>query len=436
MLVLKNCRFLVTQDEKRRVLENVDVTVENGVIVDICENAETAGHDVIDCSNHIVMPGLINTHTHAAMVMFRGLCDDKELREWLNYMWKLERYLNEDLVYKATKLACIEMLFSGTTAFLDMYYYPNSIVKAAKEVGLRVKVGYFPTSNLDYIVKMFKNNPHVIPYIIVHSIYAVPLEIVERAIQEAKRLDVDVSMHVSETRWEVYECKRRYGLFPVELLHNRGLLNDHLHLVHLGWVTSWELEYIRRCNVKVTTCPTSNMKLATAGHFPLKELLSMGVIVGLGTDGAASSNTLDMFREMKTCILLQRHSYWSTDIGVQDVLDMATLNGGKIFKLPIGRISPNYYADIICLNIKKPHIQPLRRDNLLPTLAYTVIGSDVDMVVVHGKILLSESNREQLLGEALDTASYLNHKIVDVLEKVKDSHLTHAERPPFNTYSH
>jgi cytosine/adenosine deaminase-related metal-dependent hydrolase len=218
-------------------------------------------------------------------------------------------------------------------------------------------------------------------------------------------------MHVSETRDEVYEVKRRTGKFPVEYLGELGLVNNRLHLVHLGWITSWELGMIRENDVKVTHSPTSNMKLATAGFFPMRELMEASVTVTLGTDGPASNNSLDMFREMKVGVLLQRHGYWDTRIRAIHLLKAATVNGYRLMGIRGGSIQPGHVADIVLINTRKPHLQPLRRDNVISALVYSASGNDVDMVMINGKIAYTRDDQWRFGEKAIELSREINEFI-------------------------
>ena len=387
-----------------KILENIDIRIEGNRIAEIGENLK--GDEKIDCSGRIIMPGLVNTHTHAAMTFLRGFRDDLELNEWLREMWRVEARLTPEIVYAGSKLAIYEMLSTGTTAFIDMYFFPDETAKAAKELGIKAKLGppiLGLDANLDALkkeiitfAKNYERDELIKPFINVHSIYACPLEALDLSKNLSEELNLDIQIHVSETRKEVFDCKKKYGVFPVELLEKRGFLSERVQMVHLGWITSWEIGLIRKRNAKVTHCPTSNMKLATAGFFPFKEMHDMGITIGLGTDGAASNNCLDMFREMKNAVLLQRNNYWNTDLKAYHVLQAATVNGAKIFGINSGKIAPGYLADLIIINPYSPNLQPIRNDNLISNIVYSAIGTNVEITIVNGKIVYDSRNREQI----------------------------------------
>jgi len=379
------------------ILKDVDIVIENGKIVNIGRDVKGSFDEVLDCSNCIVIPGIVNAHTHSPMVMLRGYCDDYELHEWLSRVWEVEKHLNEELIELGSELAIIEMLSSGTTAFVDMYFYPHVTAEVAKRYGIRAALGpplievLYSTDRclreMENFISKYRNDELIIPIVNVHSIYTCSLESVKKAYELAKEYNLNVHIHVSETRKEVYECKQKYGKFPVEVLHDIGVLDSRLHMVHLGWVTSREIELIRDAGCTVTHCPVSNMKLATAGFFPFYEMCMNRINVTIGTDGAASNNCLDMFREMKCAVLLQRNNYWDTRIKAIHVLRAATLNGYRLLRLRGGNVEVGYLADLVLLDAESISLQPLREDNLISNIVYSATGRDVKYVIVNGKLV-------------------------------------------------
>ncbi|HIQ02962.1 MAG TPA: amidohydrolase [Desulfurococcales archaeon] len=422
-MILRRCKYIITQDYSRRILKDKDILIQDGIIVEIGENIR-GDDEVIDCSDKIVMPGLINAHTHSAMVLMRGFYDDAELDEWLRKIWSLERKLTPRIIRLAAKAAIYEMLANGITGFLDMYFYPEEVAQVAKELGIRVKLGYtimdkVSTTSLDrrlkeveeFILK-YRNDPLVKPVINIHSIYTCTKNGIIEGYNLARKYNVDIHIHVSETRREVYECKKEYNVFPVEYLNMLGVLSENMILVHLGWITSWEIELISRCNCKVVHCPTSNMKLATGGILPLLVMLDKGITVGLGTDSAASNNSLDMFIEMKNTILLQRHSFWSVDVKAQHALDLATINGARILGIKSGRIMKGYLADIIALNANELNLNPLREDNLISAIVYSATGLNVEFTIVNGRLVYSREFRDRIVRELQTVYRELNEFIL------------------------
>ncbi len=418
---LKLCRFLLPCWDCP-VREDVSVLVEDGVVSWIGGSGAPAGAKsgyVLNCRGMMATPCLYNAHTHVSMSLLRGYYDDAELHDWLGHMWFVERRIDEEVAYLAAKLSVLEMAMTGTCGFMDMYFFPDAAARAAREVGLRARVGPVIMGRVDpfraveaaarYAEKL-RGNELVGGVVNVHSIYAAPLEAVRRAAAEAKRLGVPFHIHVSETRREVYEAKKKYGVFPVELLHRLGALYSGAVLVHMGWVASWELGLVRDAGASIVHCPASNMKLATAGHFPLREALDAGINVGLGTDGPASNNTLDMIREMRLVVLLQRHSYWDTRIAARDALRIATVGSARAMMLPrgAGTIREGAPGDLVLLDIRHPGVQPLRADNAVSALVYAASGASVAATIVAGRPVYHGGLEEQFLEEAGELAASLN----------------------------
>ncbi|RLE56714.1 MAG: amidohydrolase [Thermoprotei archaeon] len=424
MLHLRNCRFVVTHDLATgtiKVLEEVDIKVrEDGVVEKIGKNLRTeSGYEVVDCRRYVVIPGLVNAHTHVAMTLLRGFCDDEEVCTWLQHMWGVERELTPEVVRLASELGIMEMLSTGTTAFIDMYYMPEQTAEVAERYGIRAALGPVfmdvmysakkVENDLRNLVTMCRGMRYVRPIVNVHSIYTCTRETLERARDLASELNLNIQIHISETRHEVYRCRKETGKFPIEYIAELGLVTERTQLVHLGWVASWELGIIRDQGATVTHCPVSSMKLATAGFLPIKEMMSMGIRVTIGTDGAASNNTLDMFRELKAAVLLHRHGYWSTDINAQHVFTAATVRGYELLNIKGGVIAPGYVADLVLIDVEKAPLQPLRRDNVLSTLVYCVCGRDVEMTMVSGKVVYWRKRDEEKWRErAMEIANKLN----------------------------
>ncbi|MCY0859040.1 MAG: amidohydrolase [Sulfolobaceae archaeon] len=391
---LVKCRAVA---DIEKISENINITIDdNGRIKSI--GSEIEG-DEIDCRNYVVIPGLINAHTHSAMIALRGYYDDAELQEWLRKMWEFERSMSKDLMRISSEIAIIEMLSSGTTGFVDMYFNPEQLKELSNIYKIRVQAGYTFLDNLydpyliDKLQRELKPEGYFQPIINVHSIYATSKETLELANQLSKELGERIHIHVSETRREIYEVKKKTGMFPVEYLNSLNML-DRMQLVHLGWVASWEIDLIREKNAIVTNCPTSAMKLATAGFFPFKEMLNSGITVTLGTDGPASNNSLDMFREMKNAILLYRHSYWSTSVKAIDAFRSATYEGYKLLKVKGGKIREGYVADLVLLDAKR--LYPLFKDRLISHIVYTATGDMVKAVIVNGNMRTKDEILERL----------------------------------------
>lgn len=402
-VVLKNCRYVVANPST--VLEDVDILVEDGRIVSV--ERGLGGGDEIDCREKIVIPGLVNAHTHSAMWVFRGLFDEGELFEWLGTVQKAEEKLTREVVYWASMAALLEMVMGGTTAVVDMYFYPFETVRAARQLGVRIYTGPIVSGASDdedrkrafRIAERISGegaSDHMVGLVVnVHAVYSSTREDFEIAVDLAKRFGSLLVTHASETRDEVFYAKNRYGKFPIEYLYELGFLGEKTGLAHLGWITSWEISRLKETGATAIHCPTSNMKLATGGFIPLQEMARGGINVALGTDGAASNNSLDMFREMKAAVLLNRHSYWNTELGAGAVFRMATLNGYSFIGLRGGAISAGYVADLVVLDGKSVRLNPLTRRNVVSNVVYSATGADVEKVLVGGRLVYDRDEKER-----------------------------------------
>ncbi|BFH72452.1 amidohydrolase [Sulfurisphaera javensis] len=376
---LENCSYIINFDS---VMRDKNIVIEDGLIKSIGEEKEG---DEIDCTNYIVIPGLVNAHTHTPMSILRGYYDDAELNEWLNKIWEFERNFDKRLMKLGSEISILEMLINGTTAFVDMYFNPLDVKELAEKYKIRAFAGYtfldsmFEPYEIDKLQRNLTPSTYFKPIINVHSIYAVNEKTLKIAKQLRDELNEWIHIHVSETRKEIYEIKKKTGLFPVEYLNSIGLLNGKIQLVHLGWIASWEINLLD--NATVTYCPTSNMKLATGGSFPLYEMLNKTNIT-LGTDGPASNNSLDLFREMKIGVLLQRQMYWNTNVKAHHLFKIATYNGYKLLDIQGGYIKQGNVADLVLLD--KNRIYPLFKDRLLSHLVYYISGDYVKGTIING----------------------------------------------------
>ncbi|HIH24046.1 TPA: amidohydrolase [Candidatus Woesearchaeota archaeon] len=401
-MLLRNCRYLVTQNAARDILERVDVLIEDNCIKEVGKGLARRfpKEESVDCSERIVMPGLINAHTHLGMSGMRGFSDDKELAAWLAEIIEAEHARDHKQILAEATLGVKECIRLGTTCCCDMYSPGDVAAEAAAKSGMRlVNCPAFFTAHhalsANDIVKHLpvKRYPSIISMALgPHSIYGTDEGFLKATRAFATEHKMIIHIHVAETRKERVECKERTGLLPVEYLDSIGFLGPDVLIAHAVWLTKGELDILAARGVKVVHCPQSNMKLAGGGVMPLAEMHERGIVVALGTDSAASNNSLDMFREMHTAALLHKHHYWdATAAPAQTVLDMATRDGARALGLSdVGSIEPGKLADVILLDTTDINLQPLAKERIVSHLVYSASGLNVSEVIVDGKLLIRD----------------------------------------------
>jgi 5-methylthioadenosine/S-adenosylhomocysteine deaminase len=403
-ILIKNA-IILTQNKKREQLHG-DIYIGDQEIIEVSKKPISIEADYkIDGRKKLVLPGFINTHTHIPMTLLRGYGDDMVLKKWLEErIWPLESKLDSKSIEIGTKLGLLEMIANGTTTFLDMYFFEDIIGEVSENIGMRTFLGFAmidsgtPEYSADKLipecerfVKKWKDHEIISPVVAPHGTYTCGPENLQKSLEIADKHNVLLHTHCSETREEVYDIQKRYGLRPIGQLKKYGLLCEKMVLAHCGWITKNEILDIKKGGAKVSHCPVSNMKIATGGFTPVPELIEAGVLVSLGTDGAASNNTLDMFDTMKFCALIHKHHRWDpTILPAQIVFDFATINGAQCLGLEdIGSIEKGKKADLIMLDLDKPHLTP--QYDLVSHLVYAARGSDVSTMIVNGKPLMLEN---------------------------------------------
>ena len=404
-LIIKG-KYVLPMDAELSVIKDGAVAVADGKIAAVGAAGEMASHqakETIDAGNSIIMPGLINTHTHAAMAYLRGLADDLPFDVWLNqHILPAEtKYVNEEFIKKSSELACLEMIKSGTTCFNDMYFFGAITAAKVKQAGLKAVIGdaipncVNAAETIDYTVKrlkVFKNDESIKIALAPHSVYVCSRNILEKIKQYAAEENLQVNIHVSESEKEIADCQIKYGKTPVAYLDEIGLLGEKTVAVHSIWLSDNDLKIYQDRGVKVAHCPVSNMKLS-AGIAPLNKILKKGIIAGLGTDGAASNNTLDLLADMRVCALLHKAiNFNPAVVSAPEVVQMATSQGAKVlgWEKEIGSLEIGKKADIITINLDKPHLSPIY--DPYSHLVYCANGADVANVIVNGKVIMK--NRE------------------------------------------
>lgn len=356
---------------------------------------------VIDGSGMVALPGLINCHTHAAMTLLRSYADDLPLMEWLSQkIWPVEEKLEPEDIYWGTMLCCLEMIKSGTTTFADMYFEMNQAAAAVEKSGLRAclsrgLIGNAPNAGqalAESIAFVKEWNGRAGGRIKVmlgpHAPYTCPSDYLRQVVEAAGANQVGIHIHVAETTDEIEQIKAGYNQTPVGYLHHAGLFELPVLAAHCVHLDEADIEILARHQVGVAHCPESNMKLAS-GIAPVARLLEAGVMVGLGTDGAASNNNLDLLEEMHSAALLQKVATGNpTVMPAFTALSMATTGGAGVLGLDgeIGLLKAGMKADLILINLHRPHYYPLH--NLIANLVYAAQSADVDTVIVDGEVLM------------------------------------------------
>ncbi|NWF97867.1 MAG: amidohydrolase family protein [Nitrospirae bacterium] len=395
-------------DESLQIIEKGAVSVDEGNVIETGNEAEITkkytSDRIIKLNDSAIMPGLINTHTHAAMVYFRGIADDLPLNEWLNnHIWPAEnKWLGKEFIKDAIELACLEMLKGGITTFNDMYFFNDHAAESCKHLGMRAVLGSgildFPSvsaktteeylENAIHFIDKWKDDELITPCIAPHAVYTCGPDTLKKSMEIAEKLDVPVHIHLSETEWEVGEILSRYRKRPVEYLAELGFLNERVLAAHCIWLHDNEIDLLAKNKVGVSHCMESNLKLAS-GFAPVATMLSSGIKVTFGTDGAASNNDLNIFSEMSTTAKVHKAlSNNPTILDAKTVVLMATRWGAEVLGLgeKIGSLEPGKSADLIALNLKKPHLTPIY--NIYSHIVYAAMASDVEFVMVNGKIVI------------------------------------------------
>jgi len=395
--------------------KKASILIVDNKIQEISANLNKGDADkIIDGTNKITMPGLINTHSHVAMTLLRGVGDDQSLQTWLNdYIWPREAKLNEEIVYVGSKLAMAEMIKTGTTTFNDMYFYMEQTAKAVEESGMRSVLGHGmidlgdsekTKSELNTTQKLIKSchntaNGRVQVAVSPHAPYTCSEDILIESKKLADKYNLKLHIHVSETEQEVKDLQKDKKLTPFEYLDSIGVLDANTIAAHGVWTTADEMKILKEKKVSISHNPSSNMKLAS-GVAPINEYLKNDINVGIGTDGVSSNNNLDMFSEMKLTALLQKVNLLDPQVlPAQEAFNMATKNGAKALNINAGVIEENKLADIILVDTLVPHMTPLR--NPLSNIIYSALGNDVNTVICDGKILLENKNLTTLNEEEI-----------------------------------
>jgi len=406
-ILIKNVDWVVTQNSKRDILKNTSVYIEDNKIMEIGKPRIEADF-VINGKNKILLPGLINCHTHSPMTLLRGYSDDKKLEDWwFKDIYPVESKFRPKHVYWGSLLACLEMIKFGCTYFIDFYYFLDKIAKATLESGIRCNLGQgildfktfeFPKKKIAFMIakrmiRKWRKKDRINVSIAPHMFQTTSPDTYAECADIAKKYNIILQSHVAESKTEIDFATNTYGKRPVDLLETSGCLFESAVAIHCNWLNMKEIEKFSNYGVSVVHCPVSNMKLGENRIMPLNDMLKHNVKVSLGTDGCASNNNLDLFEEMKVFSLLHK-SYLNdpTVAPVQKVLDMATVDAAEILhEDDLGSIEIGKKADLILIDTKKPHLQPIHgKHTVLSNLVYSAKGQDVDDVICDGKVLMKD----------------------------------------------
>lgn len=408
--------YILPMDEQFTVINDGAVAVKDGKIEAIGRYEDIIrvynAADISAGKNRAIIPGLINTHTHAAMVYFRGLADDLPLKEWLeNHIWPAEaKWLSPEFISDAVELACLEMLKAGVTTYNDMYFFGDAAGAATKRVGMRAVLGVglldFPTAaakttdeyfeKAELFVRNWNMDELITPCLAPHAVYTCGPETLKRARTLADKYALPIHIHLSETQWEVNEIKARYGRTPVRHLEALDFLDNRVMAAHCVWLDDEEIELMAEKRVGVSHCVESNLKLAS-GIAPVTKMLKAGLKVTLGTDGAASNNDLSILSEMSTAAKLHKAvSNDPTALDSKTALLMATRWAAESLGLgeTTGSLEKGKAADLVVISLDKPHLTPIY--DIYSHIVYSVMASDVETVFVNGKVVVDKGKLTSL----------------------------------------
>lgn len=400
---------IITQDRERKVLHG-DILVEDGLIAEVGKVRGGADEE-IDAGGAPVIPGLINTHCHVAMSVMKGMADELPFGDFLNRVFSIDSDRQDDDLLAGARLGCLEMLTGGTTTFVDLYYSQDIIAQAVKEAGMRGVLCWavldqqfttqkgVPLDNCKAFHTRFSGDRNIVPGIGLQGVYVCSEETFMASREFSDRSGALMTFHLSETRGEVYEHKEKTGKRPGDWLASIGFLNERCLAAHSAWLTINEVRALAKAGTSISSCPVSNMKLATGGVAPIPEMLREGVNVTVGTDGSTTNNSMDMLGEMKSLALLQKSSRWDpTVVTAQEALDFATVNAAKSIGLDreIGSIEVGKRADIVIMDSFSPTLRPLTLENAVSNVVYSASRGDVRSVLCFGEMVVKERVPQKL----------------------------------------
>ena len=399
-ILIKGLRYVVTQDDRRRILRESDLLIKEGIIEEV-GRVKGPVDEVVSGEGLVAIPGLINTHTHIPMTLLRGVADDMELFPWLQEkIWPMESHLKPYHIRAGTELGLLEALRTGTTTLFDMYFFEEVIAEVFSEFGVRgvlaeaiIDFGTPECANVDDCLRIadefarkWKGHPLIEPGYGPHAPYTVSPERLEFIAEKARQYNAIVQIHLAETKKEVEDVEEAHGKGPIEIAMDSGILGPLTVAAHVVWPSPNDIDLLARTGVMVSHNPVSNLKLAS-GIAPIPEMIYGGVKVSLGTDGPASNNLLDMIETLKISALLHKVAKMDpTAMPAQQVFDMATRVPGDFLGWKVGRIEKGFEADVVLMDTRVPWWTPLH--SVISHLVYSARSTDVRYVFVRGEMLL------------------------------------------------
>ena len=425
-ILIKNANLISMSENKEKIIYGIDVLIENNLIKKIEKNINENVDKIIDATGKFLIPGLINTHAHIPMSIFRETVDGYKTQEWLEKkIWPMEEKLTEEDAYNASMLSYIEMIKNGTTTINDMYYLQNATLKGAIDSGIRLQItrtlmdidgsGEKRINELEDFLQKYTNiNERVSFNVGIHGLYTNSEEYVQRGIKIAKKYELPINLHFAENFQEVKDIKKIYNVeSPVDVIE-KYFKNVHLILAHCVKLLDEEIERISKLKVYVSHCPISNLRLG-CGIANVLKMLENNLCISLGTDGQGSGSNLDMFETMKFTALLQKGILEDpTQITSYEVLKMATINGAKTLGLEnkIGTIEQGKIADLLILDLDMPNTRPI--NDIFSQIVYNVKGINVDSTIINGKVLMEnrklqiEVNEKEIIRKCEEIINRIN----------------------------
>lgn len=396
-ILIKNCNLISMSEHREKYEKNIDILIEDNKIKKIEKNIDEEADKIINASGKVVMPGLINTHSHISMSIFRETVDGLKTQDWLTQkIWPIEDQLTDEDIFYATMLSCIEMIETGCTCINDMYFLTENIIKAAVESGIRLQTTYtlmgydendtVRFEKLSNLLEKYKY--HTISFNAgIHGLYTSNENYVKKCVEFAKKKELPIHMHFCENIKEREDIKREYNVEEPSEVIKRTFEGIHNILAHCVKISEKDIENLKETNTYISHCPVSNLKLG-CGVAPVAKMIENGLNVSLGTDGQGSGSNLDMFETMKYAALLQKGiNEDPKEMEAYEVIKMATVNGAKALNLKnIGKIEEESIADLIIINMDEAITNPI--NNVFAEIVYNVKGTNVDTTIVNGKILM------------------------------------------------